>query len=312
MAIVNTSARKAALPPIMAARLDDLRRRESSLRFSAGLLDALALFLGALFVALVLDWLLTLFSTSVRAVLTSVTLVAGAGGVLLLAIVPRFQRRTLAELATKVDRSVPGLEERWETVTGINAASEPEAITGSRVLFNQVVAESIQRIRQVDPARVIPARKLRKHQSFLAAAIAVNLALFLIDPAQAWALLRRFCAPTDSISLTQVTAVSGDFAVARGEPIRLEATLAGRPRDKADLFLRDSQGRLTSASLSASEAGGAAASYMQSTPRAKPSRTVFAPAMARPPGTRLPFMNVPDSRMSNSGSRHLSTRACPR
>lgn len=129
MAIVNTSARKAALPPIMAARLDDLRRRESSLRFSAGLMDALALFLAALFVALVLDWSLTLFSTSVRAVVTSVTLVAGAAGVLLLAIVPRFQRRTLAELATKVDRSVPGLEERWETVTGINAASEPEAIT---------------------------------------------------------------------------------------------------------------------------------------------------------------------------------------
>jgi hypothetical protein len=255
MTIVNTSARQAALPPIMASRLDEVRRRESSLRLAAGLLDALTLFLGALFVALVVDWSLTLFSTSARAVLTSIALAAGAGGVLLLAIVPRFQRRTLAELATKVDRSVPGLEERWETVTGINAASEPETITGSRVLFDRVIAESIERIRQVDPASVIPGRKLRKHQWFLAAAIAVNLGLFLIDPAQAWVLLRRFCAPADSISLTQVTAVSGDLAVARGEPIKLEAALAGRPREKAELFLRDSQGHLATVSLSASEAG---------------------------------------------------------
>lgn len=256
MTIVNTSPRKAALPPIMAARLDAVGRRESSLRSAAGLFDALAVFLAALFLALVADWALTLFSISARAVLTLVALVAGASGVLLLAIVPRFQRRTLAELATKVDRSIPELEERCETVTGINAASESETIAGSRVLFDQVVAESIERMRQVDPARVIPAQRLRKHQWFLAAAIAANLSLFLIDPAQAWVLLRRFCAPTGSIGLTQVAAVSGDPAVARGEPIRLEATLEGRLRDKAELFLRDSQGQLSSVSLSASEAEG--------------------------------------------------------
>jgi hypothetical protein len=256
MAIVNTSTRKTALPAIMAERLHEIRRRDASLRLVIGLLDALALFLAALFVALVVDWTLTLFSTSARAALTYVALGAGGVGLLLLAIVPRFNRRTLTELATEVDRSVPGLEERWETVTQINATSEPETIAGSRVLFGRVIAETIERIRQVDPASVIPTRRLRKRQWFLATAIAANLVLFLIDPAQAWVLLRRFCSPTASVSLTEVTAVSGDLAVARGEPVRLEATLAGRPRDNANLFLCNSQGEVTSVSLIPSAADG--------------------------------------------------------
>jgi hypothetical protein len=256
MAIVDTSTRKTALPAIMAERLHEIRRRDASLRLVKGLLDALALFLAALFVALVLDWTLTLFSTSARAALTYVALGAGGVGLLLLAIVPRFKRRTLTELATEVDRSVPGLEERWETVTQLNATSEPETISGSRVLFGRVIAETIERIPQVDPESVIPARRLRKRQWFLAAAIAANLALFLIDPTQTWVLLRRFCSPTASVSLTQVTAVSGDLAVARGEPVRLEATLAGRPRDSANLFLCNSQGEVTSVSLIPSAADG--------------------------------------------------------
>jgi hypothetical protein len=249
MAVVNTSARKAALPAILSTRLDEVRRREASLRLTTGLLDALALFLAALFVALVVDWQLTLFSTSARSALTYLALAAGAVGLVLLAVVPRFKRRTLTETAAQVDRSVPGLEERWETVTRLNASSDPESILGSSALFDRVVAESVERDRLVDPESVVPTRRLRKHRWLLAAAIGANVALFFIDPGQTWVLLRRFCAPTSPVSLTGVTAASGDLAVARGEPVRLEATLAGRPRDKADLFLRNSQGQVTTVPL---------------------------------------------------------------
>jgi hypothetical protein len=256
MTIVNTSARKAALPAIIATRLDEVRRREASLRLTTGLLDALALFLVVLFAALVVDWEFTLFSTSARATLTCVALGAGGIGLLLLAVVPWFKPRTLTEMAAQVDRSVPGLEERWATVTGLNESSEPETIIGSPALIDRVVAESVERNRLVDPQSIVPRQRLRKHQWLLAAAIGANLILFLIDPAETWVLLRRFCAPASPVSLTQVTAASGDLAVPRGEPVRLEATLAGRPREKADLFLRDAQGQVTSLSLPATDADG--------------------------------------------------------
>ncbi len=70
MTLVNTSARQTGLPEVMAARLDEVRRRERSLELTAGLMDSLALFLTALFLALVADWIFTLFSTQARVVLT--------------------------------------------------------------------------------------------------------------------------------------------------------------------------------------------------------------------------------------------------
>ncbi len=84
----------------------------------------------------------------------------------------------------------------------------------------------------------------------------MNVVLFLIDPAQAWVLVKRFCAPTAPVSLTQIKAASGDLAVPRGEPVRLQATLTGRLRDKAELFLRNSQGQVTTVALSPNDAEG--------------------------------------------------------
>ena len=82
MTIANTSVQRADLPAVIATRLDEVRRREASLRLTIGLLDAGALFLAALFAALVLDWSFTLFSTPARTALTYVSF--GAGGVGLL------------------------------------------------------------------------------------------------------------------------------------------------------------------------------------------------------------------------------------
>ena len=243
MAIVNTPMRKSPLPAVITTRIDEVRRREARLTFVAGLLDALAIFLAAVALALVVDWMFTLFSTPVRVTLTLAALCAGLVGLVVLAFVPRLKRRSLAEVASTVDRSIPELEERWETVTRLSTSSEPETITGSRVLLDRVMAESVDRNRLVDPESIVPDGRLRRHQVILACAIAVNVALFFIDPGQTWVLLKRFCAPASSISLTQITSPSGDLAVARGEPVRLEAVLAGRPREDGGAVLAHRIGR---------------------------------------------------------------------
>jgi hypothetical protein len=255
MTVVNTPPRKTPLPPVLVERLDEVRRRDASLKLVAGLLDALSLFLVALFFALSIDWAFTLFSTSIRSLLTYVALGGGGAALIALAIVPRFKRRTLPELAATVDRSVPDLEERWETVTRLNSSNDPESITGSPVMFERVVAESVAQSPRVDVQQVVPAKRLRKHQGLLAAALGANVLLFLIDPAQAWVLVKRFCSPTAPISLTQIT-TSGDVAVPRGEPVRLEAAISGRTREKANVFLRDSAGKVTAVSLAPSDRDG--------------------------------------------------------
>jgi len=252
MTIVDSSVGMGRLPTVMETRLQEVRRRESSLRLMTGLLDALALFLAALFVALVLDWTFTLFSTSVRSALTNAALIVGAIGLVLLAAVPQLKRRTLPDVAAEVDRSIPDLEERWQTVAKLRTSQDPEAISGSPVFIDRVVAESVAREHLVDPQTVVSGTRLRKHQWLLAAAIGANLLLFVIDAPAAWTLLRRFCSPSAPISLTQVAAASGDFAAARGEPIRLEAAVTRRPPEKASLFLRNSDGEIRTVALAPS------------------------------------------------------------
>ena len=66
-----------------------------------GFIDALSLFLVALFFALVIDWVSTLFSTSVRSTLTYLASWGRRNRAVLLTILPRLRRRTLPELAAE-------------------------------------------------------------------------------------------------------------------------------------------------------------------------------------------------------------------
>ncbi|MEX2287191.1 MAG: hypothetical protein WD648_08890, partial [Planctomycetaceae bacterium] len=248
MATLGTTRQLVALPPVIHRRLQQVRRRESRLRLLTGLVDALALFLVLLLAALLLDWALTLFSTSQRQVVTYATIAAGGLGLVVLAAIPLLNRRSLADVAADVDRSVASLEERWQTVTELSASDDAPRVIGSQAMIDQVMAEAVARTGLVDAHAVVPADRLKKHQWFLVAAIAGHLVFFLVDAPLAWGLMQRFWSPTVPHSLTQITATSGDMLVARGEPIRLEAEATRRPRDKAQLLITDSASDVTNVS----------------------------------------------------------------
>ena len=103
--------RKSPLPAVITTRIDEVRRREARLTFVAGLLDALAIFSRGRPCA---SWSIGCspsFSTPVRVTLTLAALCAGLVGLVVLAFVPRLKRRSLAEVASTVDRSIPELED---------------------------------------------------------------------------------------------------------------------------------------------------------------------------------------------------------
>jgi len=256
MATVDTPERLVSLPPIIETRLQDVRRRESRLRLVKGLIETLSLLLSVMLVAMLADWAFTIFSTTARTTLTLVTLGIGLFSLLLLALLPQFKRRSLVEVAGDVDRSVSSLEERWQTVTEISASSGSGAMTGSPAMLEQVFTEAVARENLVESSDIVTTDELKKHQWILGAVVAAHLLIYLIDAQQAWVLMQRFWSPMAPISLTQVTATSGDIDTPRGEPLRLEATLGRRARSSATLFLRDSAGVVTNLGLKPTDADG--------------------------------------------------------
>ncbi len=255
MATTEATKRSVRLPEVISERLEDVRRRESSLCLKTGLVDALALFLVAMFVALVIDWGFTLFSTAVRETLTFTTLGVGVIGLLVFTLLPSLKRRSLADLAADVDGSVDGLEERWQTVTEI-ATSESREFAGSPVMFDQVVREAVAREPVVNVDEVVTSETFKKHAWIFGGVVAGILLLFLIDAPRAWVLAQRFFAPASPISLTQITSVEGSTAVPRGEPLRLHAEVSRRMPESATLFLRDTEGNVTDVSLTVPNKAG--------------------------------------------------------
>jgi hypothetical protein len=249
MTIVERSAKNGGLPSVIATRLAQVRRRESQIKLIRGLLAALTVVLALLLVALVLDWTINFFDTGARTAIRDVTLAVGALAALLLIVGPQLKRRALADVAADVDRNVPRLEERWQTVSSLSASTDPESVFGSRALFDRVLAESVAREHLVEPRNVVPLRKIGRQKWFLAAALAAIFGLFLYDAPHAWVLVRRFCSPTQPISLTQVNVASSDLIVARGERLRLEASVSPRTPGKAQLFLCNPAGDVRTIAL---------------------------------------------------------------
>ena len=120
----------------------------------------------------------------------------------------------------------------------------------------QVVAESVEKSRHVDAAargsrspaaqaRVAPGGGTRRERRAV-----------LDRSAQAWALLRRFCAPTAPVSLTQITGGLRRPCRSEGRAGPVGGNACRRPRDKAELFLRDPQGEVQHVALCPNDAGG--------------------------------------------------------
>lgn len=223
------------LSSVIRNRLIAVRRRSVMLGGAEAAVAGATALLAGMQLAMGFDWLVTIFDTRVRVALTcSVLLIACA--VLVRCLVRGWSGRwCLPSVAHQVDRALPFLEERWSAVTELTANHDPPAIRGSDRMLRQVMLEAESFAHLVSPEGIVSDAGLRRRLRWLGAVTAVLLVAVLIAPRQTTVLLRRFWQPTNPISLTRVTAVTGTRVVPQGEPLTLTARLEGRLRTRADL-----------------------------------------------------------------------------
>ncbi|QDU46392.1 hypothetical protein Mal52_49120 [Symmachiella dynata] len=239
---MSTTTRSVEVPAPVRQKLRDVRGRNTKLRFLAGAMTALAGFLAVMMGAMLIDWLFTLFSTSMRTLLTVISL--SVGGVLLLAwgLRPLLARYQLGDVAREVDEAVPELEERWSTVAEYSENDDPLEMRGAEAMIQKVASEAADLDSVVTTDAVAKTDGVRHGAYILGGISAMLLLAMAMDWQQTSVLIRRFWMPAANISVTQVTAVTGDTLVGQGEPLHLQATVKNRPQTSALLFMRYANG----------------------------------------------------------------------
>jgi hypothetical protein len=226
-----------AVPGSIVRKLHLVRSWKRWVQLGTAVLLALVVLLSAMGVAMLVDWLATLYDSRWRFVLTNAALVAAAVtglGWLLLA-----WRRglTWSRVAGDVDREFPELEERWTTMTRLAPETAADAKLVHPAMFRRVASEAVRWEPHVDPQEIVSLSPLVRMMLCLTAITVVLGIAVLLDARQTLVLVRRFWSPGSSISATELVNVPGSTVIGRGEPLLLEANINGRPVDRATLFL---------------------------------------------------------------------------
>ncbi|MGE3242862.1 MAG: hypothetical protein AB7I57_17445 [Pirellulales bacterium] len=226
-----------AVPGAIAHKLRLVRSRKLWIQVLNSLLLAFAVLLVAMGVAMLVDYLATLYDSRWRYVLTNMALAAAALTCVGWLLVVWRTGLPWSRVAGDVDREFPELEERWTTMTRL----EPAAVANPNVvhpaMFRRVASEAVRWEPHVDPQDIVTLSPVVRTMFGITAITLVLAVAVVLDARQTFVLLRRFWSPGALISATELVDVPGNTVVGRGEPLVLKASLAGRPVDRATLFL---------------------------------------------------------------------------
>lgn len=231
--IMNSSA----LPSAMEQKLRQIRWRQTLLSILRAVAIAVSVLMVAMVVAMAFDWSVTLFSTSVRTSLTLGAIALAIGALVSLGLPPLLAAMRITHAASNADEQVPQLEERWTTVTSFaKSEHQPTSRTGQAML-QQVTSEAVAMGSLVRPTQVARPMAIRPAAIMLGACGLVLAAFLAINWPQTSVLMQRFWSPTTNITATQLTSVTGDVKIPRGESLDLITELSGVPRAFAMLEL---------------------------------------------------------------------------
>lgn len=233
--------RRVSVPGSILEKLLLVRGRSLKVRLATAAVAAVVVLLIAMGLAMLVDYLATLYDSRWRVVLTTSAL-AAAGLTLVAWIVLgwRYTRR-LDRSAAAVDREFPELEERWTTVASL-AESPRTAGDVHPAMYRQVSAEATRWSPRVDPTRVVSLDGLIRALLGLTVVTAVLGIAVIFDARQTTVLMRRFWAPNALISATEIKHAPGNTVVGRGEPLEIAANIEGALVARATLMLEPAEG----------------------------------------------------------------------
>lgn len=190
-------------PAAVDEKLDQVRKRMAGLGVALAAVVALTVLLVSMALAMAVDYLVTLYDSPWRVVLTCSALAAAGGALAGWAGVALRRANRVERVAREVDRRAPELEERWGTVAQLATDPRTQAATHPAML-RRLAREASQLQDRVDPQRVAPVGGLYRAAVGLSlVAVTLGLATLLSWPRMS-VLIARFWAPRAKIGRAHV------------------------------------------------------------------------------------------------------------
>ena len=251
------------MPAALLQKLDEVRRDERRVRLWSGLLRGMTILLGAMLVAMAVDWLAELHSHGWRWVLSLAALGFGGAALVRECLLPLMRAGSLTSVARKVDDAHPALEERYLTLTEFARSEDSPEVRGSEAMIQKVTQQAATLSTGITAKSVVPRASLFRAGKYFGGMCAVLVILFLVSFSQMKILCERFWAPGSNISVTQLQSKTGDLTVGKGDNVTLELVEKGRLTDSASLDIRPANGRQQVISLKRSSGTNAQFVYTQ-------------------------------------------------
>lgn len=230
-----------SLPGPIAEKIRLVQRRMTGVGLVTAAVAAAAVLVAAMSLAMLVDYLATLYDSAWRGALTYSALIAALATLAGWAVLAWRRASRLENVAREVDRRLPYLEERWSTIAHFAEAAKKDPRSPSVVhpaMYGRVAGEAAAAEKHVAAKEVVSLGGVVKAFLALNAVTVVLVLAAVADVRQTSVLLRRFWAPSANISVTQIDAQPGDTVIGRGEPLLVTASFTGSPVDEATLFLR--------------------------------------------------------------------------
>lgn len=237
------------LPEPIVATLRQAIRRRRSVIIMRGLLAVAAVAIASLLAVMAVDAAVTIFSTTMRWLMTGAGVAAVLAAVGWFLVRPLARGMTFTRIARMIETHHPELEERISSAVELLTSSDAPELLGSGALIAELIKEATAEVRVVEPSREFSARSARPWLIATCSVAVVLAGLWLIWPEPTSRLFVRAIAPyadVGTVGALRLNVTPGDAVLATGDSLRVVATVEGGGVRSARLLRTDNSGDETS------------------------------------------------------------------
>jgi len=246
------------IPTAITAKLMELLKRFKHIVLLKGLALTMAVFLGAMLVAISLDRMFVI-PTALRLVLSVSALAVTAVTAYVHWLRPYHRRPGDVALAATVEVEHPELQERVSSTIEFLTKDERPEYRGSEELIHAVAEQAVVSVRQVNFADVVSPERARRSSMAAAFLVLVTACIAVLWWTDFKTLLERFAMPWANIARVSSTRITvhepGDKVVAKGESVHVAATVTPNSVGEAILYIEVEPERWVPVRMTAAEPG---------------------------------------------------------